>query len=96
MTVILVATLLACTPKVADSGRSDTGEDAPSVPPKDTSEPPDIIDEIDGSSLPAGVSPCREPVKGEVVEVTDGGTDHIQGAAHQQFQKLCKSWRPSG
>lgn len=78
MTVILVATLLACTPKVADSGRSDTGEDAPSVPPKDTSEPPDIIDEIDGSSLPAGVSPCREPVKGEVVEVTDGDTIRVK------------------
>ena len=44
------------------------------APPEDTAEPPDPLDEIDVDALPAGSSPCREPVKGEVKEITDGDT----------------------
>ena len=78
MTAVLIAALIACTQKAADTGMVDTGQTSQTPSSDDTATSPDPIDEIDGSSLPAGVTPCREPVKGEVVEVTDGDTIRVK------------------
>ena len=75
---MLIAALIACTQKAADTGMVDTGQTPQTPSSDDTATSPDPIDEIDGSSLPAGVTPCREPVKGEVVEVTDGDTIRVK------------------
>ena len=78
MTVVLIAALIACTQKATDSGMLDSGQLSPTVSSDDTATMPDPIDEIDGSSLPAGATPCREPVKGEVVDITDGDTIRVK------------------
>jgi micrococcal nuclease len=36
------------------------------------------IEDIDPSTLPAGDSPCRDPLLGDVTSVTDGDTLHVQ------------------
>lgn len=78
MKALVTAALFACTSKAPDTGITDTGDEALIDGPEDTAEPPDAIDELDSSSLPAGGSPCREPVKGDVVEVTDGDTIKVR------------------
>ena len=74
MTAVVLAALLACVSQATDQDSSDTGGAVAPGPSGDTGELSDPIDELDGSTLPAGNTPCREPVKGKVVEVIDGDT----------------------
>ncbi len=78
MTALVFVALLACTSKSTEQYTSDTGEGTPQAPVDDVVEPQDPIDEIDGSTLPAGSTPCRDPVKGEVVDVIDGDTIKVE------------------
>jgi len=61
-------------------GRVDTAEPRPedTAEPQDSGDDPDPLDDIDADSLPAGSDPCRNPVKGKVVEVTDGDTIKVE------------------
>ncbi len=60
----------------ADSGMQDgVSPDDTDTDTGDASEP---LDDIDENSLPAGLEPCRNPVKGEVLDVTDGDTIKVQ------------------
>jgi len=88
-TVLISLSLVACV-KAEDNARDigninaslalDSGgvEDSGGASADDTSDVPDPLGEIDEDSLPAGSDPCRGPVKGEVVEVTDGDTIKVQ------------------
>jgi len=70
----------------SSSPNSDTGGQVDSTEPRpeDTAEPqdsgdePDPLDTIDPDSLPTGADPCRDPVKGKVVEVIDGDTIKVE------------------
>jgi len=59
----------------AIDGDGGTGDG--SSPDGETGEP-DPIEQIDASALPAGPSPCRGPVLGRVVEITDGDTIKVE------------------
>jgi micrococcal nuclease len=56
----------------------DTSAPADSGEPVTETEEPDAIEGMDSSELPAGPSPCRDPVLGLVVDVTDGDTIKVE------------------
>ena len=65
----------ACSPAVKDAVKGDTGTGDTGIEEPD---PPDPIEVIPESDLPQGVAPCREPVLGRVISVTDGDTITVQ------------------
>ncbi|MGB0637743.1 MAG: thermonuclease family protein [Myxococcota bacterium] len=80
MNAIAVAfALFACVaPKEPSEPESEVDTGVSEV--DDTAEPsaPDPIDLIDEADLPAGTSPCREPVLGLVTSVIDGDTIKVE------------------
>ena len=86
--------MVACTPQEKDiSNWTDSGQEVAhdeqeatgdgqgsptehGTPPEDG--PIDPTEEVDGDSLDAGTNPCRTPVLGRVMEVTDGDTIKVQ------------------
>ena len=76
---LLILCWFGCIKAVESPTDQETGLDvSDTAPPEDTADPPDPLDEIDVEALPAGPSPCREPVKGEVKEITDGDTIKVE------------------
>ena len=79
--LFIVSLLAACVSKLDVETDADdsavpgsTNGDSDGTPP-DADEPdPDPIENVDTSTLPAGDSPCRQPVLGRVREITDGDT----------------------
>lgn len=74
---LIAATLWAC---VADTPtealKRDSGGALDTI--TDTGEAPDPVDGIDATGLPQGDAPCRNPVLGTVVDVTDGDTIKVE------------------
>jgi endonuclease YncB( thermonuclease family) len=72
--------LLGCLPSEAIEEGPDTGlsTGADSGTSEDTAVPTDPVDLIDGDALPAGTDPCRDPVKGTVLDVIDGDTIKVE------------------
>ena len=77
---LLALTLFACGSPKEQSGEPLSTEDTGSGVAVDTADETqqDPIDLIDGSDLPAGTSPCREPVLGLVTSVIDGDTIKVE------------------
>jgi micrococcal nuclease len=64
----------------SDQGSTDSQEDEDidgGSNDADAGEP-DPIEDMDSSLLPAGPSPCRDPVLGLVVDITDGDTVRVE------------------
>lgn len=86
MTGVLLPLLLwACTategePKPADTAFEDSGSEE--------IETPDPIEEIDETALPQGAEPCRNPVLGTVVSVTDGDTIKVETGRGRESVRL--------
>lgn len=75
----------ACTATEGEPKRADTAaEDSGSA----EIEVPDPIEEIDATSLPQGAEPCRNPVLGTVVSVTDGDTIKVETGRGRESVRL--------
>lgn len=78
---------------VGQQGQSDGTTPAETDTPDDTDLPDDTdepvaIGDLDPTTLPAGASPCREPVLVDIQEVTDGDTVEIRGVESFEWESV--------
>ena len=72
---LVVAGLSSCVADLLTAVNVDSGVTPDTI--TEAGEPPDPVDEID-ASVPQGAAPCRAPVLGTVVDVTDGDTIKVE------------------
>ena len=64
------------------------GSDGSAIDADADGDEPDPIENIDPESLPAGPSPCRGPVLGLVVDITDGDTIKVETGRGRERVRL--------